>query len=65
MCIEEYYINQGTREEMFCRLSNSLNKSMKRAIPKLKPKLVDRNNLWWNDKPKQLRKTVGESYKSH
>ena len=43
----------------------SINRSMKKAIPKSKPKLVDRNNLWWNDKLKQLRKTVRESYKSH
>ena len=27
--------------------------------------LINKNNLWWNDKLKQLRKAVGKSYKSH
>ena len=53
-------LNQGCCEEMLSRLYKSLNKCMKKAIPKLKPKLVDRNNLWWNDKLKQFRKIVGE-----
>ena len=38
---------------------------MKKAITKSKPKLVNSNNLWWNDKLKQLRKSVGKSYKPH
>ena len=58
-------LNQGCSEEMLGKLNISLDKSMKKAIPKSKRKLVHRNNLWWNDRLKQLRKTVGKSYKSH
>ena len=58
-------LNQGSCEEMLNKLYKGLNRSMKKAIPKSKPKLVDRNNLWWNDKLKQLRKAVGKSYKAH
>ena len=47
-------LNQGCCEEMLSRPDKSLNKNMKKAIPKLKPKLIDRNNLWWNDKFKIL-----------
>ena len=53
-------INQGCFEEMLSRLYKSLSKSMKKAILKSKPKLVDKNNLWWDDKLKQFRKIVGE-----
>ena len=54
-------LNQGCCEEMLSRLYKNLNKSMKKAIPKSKPKLADRNNLWWNDKLKQLRKQLGKA----
>ena len=57
-------LNQGSCEDMVKGLYKCLNRSMKKAIPKSKPKLVDRNNLWWNDKLKQLRKAVGKSYKA-
>ena len=50
---------------MLSKLYKSLNRSMKKAIPKSKSKLVDKNNLWWYDKLKQQRKAVGKSYKSH
>ena len=36
-------LNQGCCEKKLSRLYVSLNKSMKKAIPKSKPKLVDRN----------------------
>ena len=58
-------INQGCCEEMLGKLYKCLNKGMKKAIPKSQPKLVDKNNLWWNDHLKRLRKAVGKSYKAH
>ena len=38
-------LNQGCCEEMLARLYKNLNRSMRKAIPKSKPKLVDKNNL--------------------
>ena len=54
-------LHQGSCEDILNKLYISFNNSMKKAIPKSKSNLVDRNNLWWNDKLKQLRKTVGKA----
>ena len=58
-------LNQDCCEIMLNKLYQCLNRSMKKAIPKTKPKLVDKNNLWWNDKLKHLRKAVGKSYEAY
>ena len=53
-------LNQGCCEEMLNKLYITFNKNMQKAIPRTNPELTDRNNLWWNDKLKKLRKSVGK-----
>ena len=50
---------------MLSKNYKTINKSMRTSIPKSKPKLVDKNNLWWNNKLKQMRRAVAKSYKAH
>ena len=44
----KFILDQEECDNMVNHLYNTINKALKVAVPKSKPKIVDKNNPWWN-----------------
>ena len=59
----KFIIGQKECDNMVNHFYNSINKALKVALPKSKPKIVDRNNPWWNSYLSRQRRKLDTLYK--
>ena len=50
-------------EEMLQNLYTKLNSALKQAVPRSKPKIIDKNNPWWNEEFTTKRRNLNKLYK--
>ena len=56
-------ITNDTCEDMLKYFYKSIAKAMRKAIPRSKPKTVDRNNPWWSEELRSERRELNKAYK--
>ena len=56
-------INQEDLEKAISDLYKKLHLTMKKSVPRSKPKTIDKNNPWWTKKLKTERNSVSKLYK--
>ena len=59
----KFVIDQKECDNMVNALHNTINKALEVAVPKSKPKIVDRNNPWWNSYLSKQRRKLDTLYK--